>query len=160
MFTGSEITEILSELGITDVVWLPDSEMGKWESSLESADELRLIRVCREGEAWAVAAGLLLGGQTPVVMIQTTGLFESSDSMRNVLFDLHLPIFAIVGARSWLMPDSNDSAKTFTEPFLKSWQIDYRLIEAVEQKPMLANHFRHCQEKNQPGLVLIAESSI
>lgn len=160
MFTGSEITDTLRDLGVTDVVWLPDSEMGKWESSLESADFVRLIRVCREGEAWALAAGLLLGGRTPVVMIQTTGLFESSDTMRNVLFDLHLPIFAIVGARSWLMPDSKDSAKTFTEPFMKAWQIDYRLIESVEQKPMLAEHFQHCRQQKQPGMVLLAESSI
>ena len=77
---------------------------------------LELVRVCREGEAWAIAAGLHLAGRRPLVMIQNTGLFESGDAMRNVLFDLRLPLSAIVGYRSFLIPNSTDSAKRFTEP--------------------------------------------
>ncbi len=160
MFTGSEITTTLIELGVTHVVWLPDSEIGRWETELDSAAELTLVRVCREGEAWPLAAGLLLGGKSPVIMMQTTGLFESSDSMRNILYDLKLPIFAIVGARSWLDENSRDSAKTFAEPFLKSWQLDYRIIARAADKPQLAEHFLWCRQERVPGVALIAEDSI
>lgn len=160
MFTGSEITAALIELGVTHVVWLPDSEIGKWEQALEDAAELTLVRVCREGEAWPLAAGLYLGGKSPIVMIQTTGLFESSDSMRNILYDLKLPIFAIIGARSWLDESSRDSAKTFTEPFLKSWGIDYRLIARAEDKPQLVSHYLSCRQERTAGVVLIAEDTI
>ncbi len=160
MYSGLEIVAILSDLDVTRVIWVPDSEIGQWESDLESADGIELVRVCREGEAWAIAAGLHLGGKSLVVMIQTTGLFESSDSMRNVLLDLKLPIFAIVGARNWLVKESRDSAKLFAEPFLKSWQLDYRLIDRPEDKPMLAEHYLACQEVGKPGIALIAEESI
>src|SRR5262245_27843822 len=115
MFTGPEIVATLEELGITHVIWVPDSATGPWESSLESSNLLKLVRVCREGEAWPLAAGLRLGGASPLIVMQTTGLFESGDALRNVVFDLKLPIFALVGVRNGLAPQSRDSAKVFAE---------------------------------------------
>jgi thiamine pyrophosphate-dependent acetolactate synthase large subunit-like protein len=78
-FSGPEIVSTLAELRVTHVIWLPDSALGPWERALESAAEFRLLRVCREGEAWPLAAGLYVGGASPIVMMQTTGLFESGD---------------------------------------------------------------------------------
>src|SRR5262245_18616800 len=102
MFDGPDVVAALAGCGVTHVVWLPDSEIGRWESALRAAKALELIRVCREGEAIAVAAGLLLGGKRPVVMIQCTGLFEAGDSLRNAVHDLKLPIVLVVGVRNWL----------------------------------------------------------
>lgn len=157
LFTGPEIEATLADLGISHVVWLPDSALGKWEAALERSSRLQLVRVCREGEAWTLAAGLLLGGQRPLVVMQTTGLFESGDALRNVLFDLELPLFAVVGARSWLVPHSRDSAKRFAEPILNAWGLEYRLIAAAGDKPWLADHYRDCLRRGVPGAVLIAE---
>lgn len=157
MFTGPEIALALAELGFTHVVWLPDSMIGTWEAALASSQQLRLVRVCREGEAWPLAAGLHLGGAQPIVVMQCTGLYESGDALRNALFDLQLPLVAIVGVRSWLLPNSSDSAKKFAEPILRAWGIDYRLIERDAEKPLLAQHLQHCLEQRQPGIVLLAE---
>ncbi|MBC8356521.1 MAG: hypothetical protein H8E66_31460 [Planctomycetes bacterium] len=159
MFTGSEIVEILEQSGVTHVVWLPDSTLGPWESDLESSSKLRLIRVCREGEAWPLAAGLLVAGQAPIVMMQTTGLFESGDAMRNVLFDLRLPVFAVIGARNWLVTDSGDSARRFTEPIVQAWGLDCVLIGQPSDKPKLADHYQACVHARQAGIVLLAEES-
>lgn len=157
MFTGQEIVAELTRMGITHVIWLPDSTLGPWEEALASADRLRLIRVCREGEAWGIAAGLHLGGACPLVVIQCTGLFESGDSLRNALFDYGLPLFAIIGYRSSLNPAANDSARTFTEPNLRSWGLDYRIIDAREKLPELAAHYAACQAAGRPGVVLLGE---
>lgn len=54
MLTGPQIVEIFTKLGITHVVWLPDSTLGTWESALSSAAGLQLVRACREGEAWTI----------------------------------------------------------------------------------------------------------
>src|SRR5262245_47249436 len=118
MFTGDEIVRALEELGITHVIWVPDSATGPWESALESSPWLKLIRICREGEAWPLAAGLHLGGRSPLIIMQTTGLFESGDALRNVVFDLKLPIFALVGVRNGLAPQSKDSATLLAEPIV------------------------------------------
>jgi sulfopyruvate decarboxylase TPP-binding subunit len=157
MFSGEQIVAELTELGITHVVWLPDSALGQWEAALSAAKNLKLIRVCREGEAWAIAAGLHMGGARPLVMIQCTGLFDSGDSLRCALFDYGLPLFAIVGYRNALNPTANDSARTFTEPNLRSWGIDYRLIDAPEKLSELRAQYTACRQASRPGVVLLAE---
>jgi len=160
LFTGHEIAATLTELGVTHAIWLPDLEIGGWESGLDTEAGLTLLRVCREGEAWPLAAGLYLGGASPLVIMQTTGLFESGDALRNVLFDLGLPIFAILGARSWLTSGSRDSAKTFATPILDAWGIDGVIVETPADKPELAAHYRRCQQAGRAGAVLIAEGNM
>jgi sulfopyruvate decarboxylase subunit alpha len=157
MFSGEQIVTELRNMGITHVVWLPDSTLGPWEEALSSTDDLRLIRVCREGEAWAVAAGLHLGGARPLVIIQCTGLFESGDALRNALYDYGLPLFAMIGYRSFLLPQATDSARRFTEPCLKSWQLDYRLIDAPHQLPEIARFHAECRAAGRPGVILLGE---
>lgn len=156
MFTSEKVVAALESLGVTHVVWLPDSVLGPWESALERSP-IRLIRVCREGEAWVIAAGLYLGGKSPIVCIQCTGLFESGDALRNVLFDLRLPLFAVIGYRSSLVPNSTDSAQHFTEPILNAWGIEHRLLKSDDDLPHLVEHYERSRAANKPGAVLIAE---
>lgn len=159
MFTGHEIATTLEELEFTHVVWIPDSTLGEWETALQSSSSLKVVNVCREGEAWAVAAGLFLGGANPIVIIQCTGLFESGDALRNVLHDYRIPLFAIIGYRSYLNQDTlpGDTALKFTEPILKAWNLDYRLIDSSEKRSELAKHCRRCRAEKKPGVALIAE---
>ncbi len=161
LFSDEELVTTLLDLGTTHVVWVPDSDFGRWELALE-ASSLRLVRVCREGEAWPLAAGLYLGGASPVILMQTTGLFESGDALRNVLFDLGLPLLAVVGARNWLAADptapiSKDTARKFAQPILQAWGVNCTIIESSEHKPRLADHFRACRSSAEAGIVLLAE---
>ena len=156
-YPADAVVKILVELGISHVVWLPDSAMGPWETALEQSSALELVRVTREGEAWAIAAGLQLGGKRPLVMIQNTGLFESGDALRNVLFDLGLPLLAVVGYRSALVPNSTDSARRFTEPILRAWGLDYVVVSEPAELPQMAEHFGKCLREGKPGVVLVAE---
>jgi sulfopyruvate decarboxylase TPP-binding subunit len=159
MFTGPEIVAMLAELGITHVVWVPDTAIGPWEAALVASPSVRLVRVCREGEAWPLAAGLHLGGKSPLVVMQTTGLFESGDALRNVLFDLKLPIYSLIGVRNWLNADSKDTARAFTEPILRAWGLDCVWLTQPGDKPKLAEHFRRCREAQRAGIALLAEGA-
>ncbi len=156
-YPADEVIAALTALGVTHVVWLPDSALGPWEAAFEACPSLRLVRVSREGEAWAIAAGLHLGGKRPLVMIQNTGLFESGDAMRNVLFDLGLPLWAVVGYRSALVSGSKDTARHFTEPVLKSWGLDYLLIEKPADFAGLPAHFDACRQAGRAAMALVAE---
>ncbi len=156
-YPAEQVADVIIRLGFTHVVWLPDSALGPWELALDQPGMLELIRVCREGEAWAVAAGLHLGGCRPLVMIQNTGLFESGDAMRNVLFDLGLPLAAVVGYRSALVAGSTDSARRFSEPILKAWGLDYIVVAHPRDWPLMAEHLDKCRLDGRPGVVLVAE---
>ena len=64
MISGQQIVQTVSDWGTTHVVWLPDSMLGTWEESLDAANSFELIRVCREGESWPLAAGLQISGKS------------------------------------------------------------------------------------------------
>jgi sulfopyruvate decarboxylase TPP-binding subunit len=159
MFSGEQIAALFASLGVTHVITVPDSTLGLWDSAIQRTRELRLVRVCREGEAWGVAAGLYLGGARPVVMIQCTGLFESGDALRNALHDWKLPLFSVIGYRSYLSQEAlpGDTCLTFTEPILDAWRIDYRLLTQASQLNEIGDQFRRAEETGRPTAVLIAE---
>lgn len=160
MLDGPSIVAALKECGVTHLVWIPDSELGAWEPALRAEPALKLVRVCREGEAIAVAAGLLIGGKRPVVAIQCTGLFEAGDALRNVVHDLKLPLFLIVGVRSWYahqQQKTSDSCPVFTEPILQAWRLPYSLLTRDHTAADLATAYRQALADGRAGAVLIAE---
>ena len=159
MFTNPSVSALLSTLGITHVVTVPDSTIGQWEPAIERTPGVRLVRVCREGEAWQVAAGLFLGGASPLVLIQCTGLFESGDALRNAVHDWGLPLYGIIGYRSYLNQDTlpGDTCLVFTEPILDAWRIDWRLVTEPSQLDGIAGHYRTCRAAGRPGATLLAE---
>ena len=163
MFTANQVVNLLQELSFTHVVTIPDSTLGQWENDLKACESIDYVGVCREGEAWAVAAGLHLGGATPLVLIQCTGLFESGDSLRNALFDYRLPLFAMIGYRSFLNQSTlpGDTCLTFTEPILDAWGMDWALYDNAENTPeqlkAIADQCLRCREANGPGVALVAE---
>jgi len=160
MLDGPSVVAALKSCGVTHVVWLPDSELGTWEAALSGPDGLPLVRVCREGEAFAVAAGLHIAGKKPVVAIQCTGMFEAGDALRNVIHDMKLPLFMIVGVRSWYLHQEGktaDSCPVFAEPIVKTWNIPYVLLDRRHTAADLAAAYRAAQAENRPGAVLLAE---
>ena len=159
MFSGQQIVNLLANLKITHVVYLPDSTIGQWDEALANTQAFDLIRVCREGEAWSIAGGLYLGGANPLVMIQCTGLFESGDALRNVIHDFQIPLFAFVGYRSYLNQETlpGDTCLNYTEPMLKAWKLDYRLIDEPGKIELIDQHYHACRQAGRPGVALIAE---
>jgi sulfopyruvate decarboxylase TPP-binding subunit len=160
MFEGTAVTAALKGAGVTHVVWLPDSELGRWESALAGDGELRLVRVCREGEALAVAAGLYLGGASPVVVLQCTGLFEAGDALRNVLHDLGVPLFLVVGVRGWRQHQAGQTADTcprFVLPILEAWQLPYTWLGDEHTPEHLAELVRTSRSAHRAAAVLLPE---
>ena len=159
MFSGQQLASLMLDIGVTHVVTLPDSTIGAWGDAMEGTDGLEVIRVCREGEAWAIAGGLYLGGATPLVLIQCTGLFESGDALRNMLHDWKLPILSVIGYRSYLDESAlpGDTCLTFTEPILHAWNLEYRLIAAPTQFDEMRAFLAGAREAAKPAVALIAE---
>ena len=144
---------------VTHVVWLPDSETN-WLYQLMVADPgLTLIPVSREGQAISTAAGLVVGGKKPVVLIQNTGMMESGDSIRGWGLSLNTPLVLMIGYRGWTRHGVNrpsDVAK-FTEPFLHALGINYYLIENDEDASRISVAFKESEENRRPVAVLVGD---
>jgi sulfopyruvate decarboxylase TPP-binding subunit len=161
MYDGTAVVAALRSCGVTHVPWIPDSHLGVWERELASAGTPRLIRATREGEAIAIAGGLMLGGARPVVMIQCTGLFEAGDALRNVVHDLKLPLALVVGIRSYVAAQRGptfDSCPRFAEPILRAWQLPYTLLDPARQPVAeFEAALRGVFDSGQAGAVALAE---
>ncbi len=160
MLTGPAVMAALNTCGVSHVIWIPDSVLGAWEPALTAPEALPLVRVCREGEAFAVAAGLILGGKKPVILIQCTGLFEAGDALRNAIHDMKLPVFFVVGVRSYQAHQrgqTNDSCPVFTEPIMRAWQVPYVVLEERHSEADLTAAYLQAQAENRAGAVLVAE---
>ena len=166
--------ERLLAAGVTDAVGLPDSVTAPLMARFVEHEATRWIPVTREGEAFAVAAGLWVGGRTPVVVIQNTGLLESGDSLRGVAVRMGVPLLCVVtyrgrGAmqragwdgseapdRSWLVRPDVDSTALLTEPTLQAWGVPYRIYESVDD---VDDAWRTAEEERRPVVLLISKST-
>jgi sulfopyruvate decarboxylase subunit alpha len=156
--TANAVIRELKRCGITHIVWLPDSENGFIYKAMTSDPAMVLIPVCREGESIAVAAGLTLGGKNPVVLHQSTGLFESGDSLRGIGLGFELPLLLLIGYRGWQRnAPITDSAAVYTEPYLKAWGIKYYLVEADEDVGKISQAYKGTHETRKPVAVLIGK---
>jgi sulfopyruvate decarboxylase TPP-binding subunit len=160
MLDGAAVAAALKSCGITHVLWVPDSELGRWEPALAGEPAVQLVRVCREGEAIAIAGGLSLGGKRPLVMMQCTGLFDSGDALRNFVHDLGLPLQFLVGVRSWRAAQKGptfDTCPRFTLPILDAWGLRCDWLDQGATAETLAELIRRAQAEGRAGVVLLPE---
>ena len=129
--------------GVTHVVGIPDNMSGPLFDEVALHAAIQLVTVTREGEAFAVAAGLWLGGASPIVVIQNTGLLESGDAIRGTAQRMGAPVPVIVTGRGYekmerlgvnqdhaltrelLTRPDVDSTALLTEPTFNAWGIPF-----------------------------------
>lgn len=154
--TAGKIVDELRKCGITHIVWLPDTESQIVCEAAMGQPDFTLVPVCREGEAIAIAVGLMLGGKEPVVVHQNTGFLDSGDSIRSLALDLQLPLLLIIGYRGWRHGSPmTDSAAIYTEPILDAWGIKHYLVETDEDVTKISLGYKEAHETHKPVVILI-----
>lgn len=154
--TAQRVLDELKACGVTDLIWLPDSESAGMYQALQAEPSIRAIPVCREGEAIPIALGLQVGGRVPVVLMQSTGFYEQADSLRGLAIDLGMPLLLLIGYRGWQRGQPlTDSAATYLEPNLRAWDLPYDLVESNTEVGKIGAAFRRTQTESRPVAVLI-----
>ena len=165
----------LTANGITHVVGLPDSISAPLFDSVERHPAIRLVTVTREGEAFAVATGLWIGGASPLVVVQNTGLLESGDALRGTVLRTGAPIPILVTGRGYTrmraagvdpaQPPTPelftrvdvDSAAVLTERTLDAWGLAYRTCESDDDPTeALLDALEGARELAQPVVLVMA----
>jgi sulfopyruvate decarboxylase TPP-binding subunit len=158
VLSPERVLEQMKKNGVTDVVWLPDSETNWLFLLMEAEPSLRLIGVSREGHACSIAAGLSAGGKTPIVLIQNTGMMESGDSIRGWLMSLEIPVVLMVGYRGYTRHGVNkDTAADFTEPFINAFGLKYYLVENDSDADRISVAFEETERTKKPVVILVAD---
>lgn len=137
------VLQALEGAGVTHVLGVPDNTSAPLFDALEKHPGIRLVEVTREGEAFAIASGLWLGGATPLVVVQNTGFLESGDALRGTAVRMGAPVPFVVTGRGYAKMEAAglgpktprtpelltradlDSVAFMTEPTLEAWAIPY-----------------------------------
>ncbi len=174
----ADVGLIISELkkcGITHLLGLPDNTSAALFSRLADDPDIDLITVTREGEAFAMASGLWLGGKVPAVIIQNTGLLESGDAFRGTALRMRVPLLCLITYRGYArMGDRDtgaslktaiddysradiDSAGIVTEPTLIAWALPYDFLHTDQDVGKISSAFSRAESESRPVAVLITE---
>jgi sulfopyruvate decarboxylase subunit alpha len=163
--------------GITHVVGLPDSTSGPLFLEAARHPSLHLVTVTREGEAFAIATGLWMGGASPVVVIQNTGLLESGDAIRGTALRAGAPIPILVTGRGYakmhaagvspvgplsrdlLTRADVDTTAVFTERTLEAWGVPFQLCEGeADPVEILLETIDAARDHEHPAAMVLARS--
>lgn len=173
MLTTRRILDTFKQIGITHVVGLPDNSTAALFHELADDPDIYLITVTREGEAFAIAAGLWIGGQRPLIVIQNTGLLEAGDALRGTLIRMRIPLVILVSYRGYkslpnlppasLTPDDLsrrevDSVAVLLEPTLRAWNLAYELVSDNSELEKIISAQERALEQNYPHAIVIAET--
>jgi sulfopyruvate decarboxylase subunit alpha len=168
---------IEAEVAPTHAVGLPDNASAALFTLLGRHPEVRLVPVTREGEAFAVAAGLWVGGKTPFVIVQNTGLLESGDALRGTAVRMGVPLVFIVTYRGYtsaaertslppvepltsdvLVDPRLDSVALFTEPTLEAWGIPRFQYDSDADVARVAAAAQRAREERRPVALLLTRA--
>jgi sulfopyruvate decarboxylase TPP-binding subunit len=170
---AESIVAQLKSLGITHAVGLSDTSLARVFALCQADPEIQVVPVCREGEAFAIAAGLCVGGKSPVVIIQNTGFLESGDAIRGTLVNMKLPVLILISYRGYKSSLNNtgvtnasakntwiDSAATFLEPTLRAWGLPYLTVESNEELSQIAAARELAVQRSGPAAVLVVGNCV
>ena len=159
MASAQKIVDELKKQEITHAVGVPDNGSARIYELLRLETGIEVITVTREGEAFAIASGLYVGGKKPVIIIQNTGFLESGDAIRGTVVNMKVPVVVFIGYRGYHNRDRDgqwvDSVATFLEPTLKAWNLPYEMLETDADVPCIARAFEQAAETSLPSVVLL-----
>ena len=165
----------LKKCGITHLLGLPDNTSAALFSLLVNDPDIDIINVTREGEAFAMASGLWLGGKVPAIVIQNTGLLESGDAYRGTALRMRVPLLCLITYRGYArMGDRDtgaslqteiddysradiDSAGVVTEPTLRAWALPYEFLHTNHDIGKISSASEQAEKESRPVAVLITE---
>ena len=158
--TPELLVRTIVENGVTHVPYLPDIEHDSTYQLMSKAPSLTMVPVSREGETMAIAAGLIVGGKKPLIVIQNTGMFESGDSIRGFGHYARIPFVMMVGYRGWdPAGHPKDSAAVYTEPVLEAWGIrSFPILEDADLS-RIAAAYSTATETGKPTAILLPEET-
>ena len=151
---------VLSEIKknrCTHVVGVPDNGSRALYQKLWADPDIHVIPVTREGEAFALASGLFLGGKRPMAVIQNTGFFESGDAFRGTVHNMAIPLVMLIGYRGFeTMSGAGavDTAATFFEPILKAWEVPYYVMRSSAESHLISDAFSKSEDTSLPVAVI------
>jgi sulfopyruvate decarboxylase TPP-binding subunit len=141
------------------VLSVPDTHQKTVLAALDKERALRVLTCATEDEAAAVAAGLWIGGEPCVLMIQHAGLYASVNTLRGVALDGRVPMFYVIGLlgreKDKDPRESRHSMVRYCEPLLDTFGVPHARLEGPDDVKRIPEYFRLARARRGPTAVLV-----
>lgn len=160
---GSSIIAEIKASRIEFIVSVPDitTSEGLLRPLSQSATP-RLIRVCKEDEGVGICAGLSYTGRRSLLLIQQTGLLDSTNAVRGVAVEYALPICMMVGLlqkEPGVPPtQSGRYGVRIVEPILDAMGVVYHEIEEEADVEKIKPAIDDAYAQSRPVVLLIGRT--
>ncbi len=174
MDRGKAICQELKKAGIHHIAWLPDTETHFMGSPMLTDSKIRVMKVCREGEAIAICAGLHLGGKRAALLVENQGILECGNILKWAVA-LETPMLLMVGLVDYrfYMRDTAQGktretespqmkairdAIRITEPFLDVFGIKHYLVDSDEDVKKVVPACEEAWRTGKPVALLLTSA--
>jgi sulfopyruvate decarboxylase TPP-binding subunit len=141
------------------ILSVPDTHQKSVLAALDKERALRTLTCSTEDEANAIAAGLYMGGEPCVLMIQHAGLYASINTLRGVSIDGRVPAFYMIGLlsreRDRDPSQSRHSMVRYCEPLLDTFSVPHARLEGPDDVHLIPEYFRLSRSRKGPAAVLV-----
>ena len=146
------------------ILSVPDTHQKTVLAALDKERALRVLTCATEDEANGVAAGLWIGGEPVVMMIQHAGLYASVNTLRGIAMDGKVPIFYLIGLLSREKDkdprESRHSMVRFAEPLLDTFGVPHARLEGPDDVHLIPEYYRLSRERRGPAVLLVGLETI
>jgi sulfopyruvate decarboxylase TPP-binding subunit len=146
------------------VLSVPDTHQRTVLAALDKERALRVLTCATEDEAAAIGAGLFIGGEPVVLMIQHAGLYASVNTLRGVAMDGRVPLLYMIGLLSREKDkdprESRHSMVRYCEPLLDTFGVPHARLEGPDDLHYIPEYYRLAQERRGPAAVLVGLETI
>ncbi|MDO8669976.1 MAG: thiamine pyrophosphate-binding protein [Dehalococcoidia bacterium] len=157
---GKALCEELKAAGIHHLVWLPCSATRFMQEAILSDPGIKVIRVCREGEAVGVCVGLHLGGKRAALVVESAGMFDSGNVL-NWAVGLEIPMLLLVGytvpypSLSFFPASQRLLTKDYSDAFLTFFGVKCYSLDNDEEVKNVSPACEEAWRTNRPVALLV-----
>jgi sulfopyruvate decarboxylase TPP-binding subunit len=146
------------------ILSVPDTHQKTVLAALDKEEAIKVLTCATEDEACTIAAGLHLGGEPVVLMIQHAGLYASVNTLRGVAMDGKIPVFYMIGLlsreRDKDPKESRHSMVRFAEPLLDTFSVPHARLEGPDDVHLIPEYYRLSRQRKGPAAVLVGLETI
>lgn len=148
---------VLREYGIDFATGVPCGAQKHIIQNLMMDSNIFHVPATKEAEAIGIAAGAYLAGRNPLVYMQNSGLFDSSNDIASLLLLYRIPVFLLVtwrGCPGESAPQHFVTGKA-TKNLLESIGVPYGNLEKDNIDKVVSSLFENMQKERIPVALLI-----
>src|SRR3989344_437279 len=151
---GNEYTDLLHRTlrryGIDFATGVPCGAQKEIIYNLMSDPDILHVPATREAEAIGTSAGAYLAGKRPIVYMQNSGLFDSSNDIASLLMCYEIPYLLSVTWRGCPGEDTPQHVITgsATTSLLDSLGVSYEVLERDRIEKMLQKLFKRMEDNH------------